>query len=56
MLVTLLCPNLKCRRILQVPETTRGHRVRCGFCGQVLQVPKKGPAKKKQSNSSNVEA
>jgi hypothetical protein len=41
MLVTLLCPNLKCRRVLQVPDTTRGHRVRCGHCGQVLMVPNK---------------
>ncbi len=40
MAVTILCPNLKCMRILKVPETTRGLRVRCGFCGQVLVVPK----------------
>ncbi len=50
MLVTLLCPNLKCRRILQVPETTRGHRVRCGYCGQVLTVPKKGGKEKRPQN------
>jgi ribosomal protein S27E len=47
MQVTMLCPNLKCKRILQVPETTRGHRVRCGFCGQILVVPTKDPSKQR---------
>ncbi|MBN1341162.1 MAG: hypothetical protein JXQ73_00685 [Phycisphaerae bacterium] len=49
MLVTLLCPNLRCRRVLQVPDTTRGHRVRCGHCGQILTVPTKQQQKAKAS-------
>ena len=39
MTVTVICPNLKCRSILQVPEATRGHSVRCGKCGTAFMVP-----------------
>jgi hypothetical protein len=39
MAVTLLCPNLRCRAILQVPDACRGKRVRCGQCGITLSVP-----------------
>ncbi len=56
MAVTLLCPNLKCKRVLQVPDTTRGHRVRCGYCGQILVVPhksgQKSPAKAAEGSTS----
>lgn len=37
--VTLLCPNLKCRRVLQVPDNVRGRQVRCSHCGSLLAVP-----------------
>jgi hypothetical protein len=37
--VTLLCPNLRCRAILQVPDACRGKKVRCGQCGIALAVP-----------------
>lgn len=39
MSVTLMCPNLRCRKILAVPNSTRGKRVRCGYCGTVMMVP-----------------
>jgi hypothetical protein len=39
--VTLLCPNLRCRAILQVPDACRGKKVRCGQCGIALAVPTK---------------
>ena len=39
MSIRILCPNLKCRAILTVPETTRGKKVRCGHCAAVLMVP-----------------
>ena len=42
MSITLLCPNLRCRAILQVPEKCRGKRVRCGQCGIALAVPAGG--------------
>ena len=45
MAVTLFCPNLKCRSILQVPDSTRGKKVRCGQCGTTFIVPpQKSPA------------
>lgn len=37
--VTLLCPNLRCRAVLQVPDTVRGKTVRCGHCATVFAVP-----------------
>lgn len=39
--VTLLCPNLNCKAVLQVPEAARGKTVRCGHCGQTFRVPLK---------------
>jgi len=39
MSVTLICPNLKCRTILQVPDATRGKKVRCSRCGRDFIVP-----------------
>jgi len=39
MAVTLMCPNLKCRKILSVPSSVRGSRVRCSYCGTMLAVP-----------------
>ena len=35
----LICPNLRCRKILKVPEETRGKVVRCQFCQTMLRVP-----------------
>lgn len=37
--VVLFCPNLKCRAVLQVAETARGKKVRCGQCGTAFLVP-----------------
>ena len=37
--VTLICPNLKCRTILQVPDKARGRKVKCGRCGRTFLVP-----------------
>ncbi|GMV95652.1 MAG: hypothetical protein HRF43_01440 [Phycisphaerae bacterium] len=37
--ITLICPNLRCRSLLQVPESVRGQKVRCGKCGKNLIVP-----------------
>lgn len=35
----LICPNLRCRKILKVPEETRGKVVRCQYCQTLLRVP-----------------
>jgi hypothetical protein len=40
MAVTVICPNLRCRSTLQVPDTMRGKIVRCGRCGKNFLVPK----------------
>ena len=37
--VQLICPNLKCRKILAVPDEFRGKAVKCQFCQSVLKVP-----------------
>ena len=39
MAVTLMCPNLRCKKILMVPNDARGTRVRCAYCGTQLMVP-----------------
>ncbi len=39
MSITLLCPNLKCRAVLVVPDEARGKKVLCGKCGTTLAVP-----------------
>lgn len=37
--VQLLCPNLKCRKILAVPDEIRGKLVKCQYCQTMLRVP-----------------
>jgi LSD1 subclass zinc finger protein len=39
MAVQIICPNLKCRKILSVPEDLRGKQVKCQNCQTVLRVP-----------------
>lgn len=35
----LKCPNLRCRKILRVPQESRGKLVRCQSCHALLRVP-----------------
>lgn len=35
----LICPNLRCRKILSVPEEVRGKLVKCQFCQSMFRVP-----------------
>lgn len=35
----LICPNLRCRKILKVPEEARNKIVRCQHCQSLLRVP-----------------
>lgn len=37
--VTMICPNLACRRTVTAPESARGKVVRCGMCQQPFLVP-----------------
>lgn len=43
-MIRLMCPNLKCRKILTVPVSTRGKTVRCRNCGIRINVPSNAPA------------
>lgn len=61
MSVTLLCPNLRCRAVLQVPDNVRGKNVRCGHCGTVFSVPARmeparRPATPEETTPSAAEA
>jgi len=39
MAVQMICPNLRCRKILCVPEEVRGKLVKCQFCQTNFRVP-----------------
>lgn len=45
MAAKVLCPNLRCRKILSVPDDARGKVVRCQHCQTMLKVPE-GPGPK----------
>ena len=42
-MVRLICPNLKCRKILAVPSDLRGRIIRCSACGTTIKVPPAAP-------------
>lgn len=35
----IICPNLRCRKILSVPEEVRGKLVKCQHCQTMFRVP-----------------
>ena len=37
--VQLICPNLRCRKFLSVPDAVRGKLVKCQHCQQMFRVP-----------------
>ena len=37
--IRFLCPRLRCRAILSVPESARGKDVRCKQCGARIKIP-----------------
>ena len=37
--VQLICPNLRCRKFLSVPEEVRGKLVKCQHCQTLFRVP-----------------
>jgi hypothetical protein len=39
MSVQLICPNLRCRKLLAVPDGVRGKMVRCQHCQMPFRVP-----------------
>ncbi len=40
-IVRIMCPNLRCRAVLAVPNEARGRLVRCRNCGSNIRVPQK---------------
>lgn len=39
MAVQVICPNLRCRKLLAVPEEVRGKMVKCLHCQTTFRVP-----------------
>jgi hypothetical protein len=39
MMIQMICPNLRCRKILSVPADTRGKLVKCQHCQSNIRVP-----------------
>jgi hypothetical protein len=37
--VQMICPNLRCRKILSVPDEVRGKNVKCQHCQSTFRVP-----------------
>ena len=37
--IRIMCPNLKCRSVLAVPETARGKNVKCSNCTTLFKIP-----------------
>ena len=37
--VQLICPNLRCRKFLTVPDEVRGKLVKCQSCQTLFRVP-----------------
>jgi len=51
MAITIICPNLICRSVLQVPDTMRGQKVRCARCGRNFRVPEPTATKGSQQKA-----
>ncbi|MBN8643813.1 MAG: hypothetical protein J0L61_01050 [Planctomycetes bacterium] len=52
--VRIMCPNLRCRAVLAVPEAARGRMVRCKQCGTSIRIPdKKAPAPNAQAQNAD---
>jgi LSD1 subclass zinc finger protein len=39
MAVQMICPNLRCRKFLTVPDGVRGKLVKCQYCQTTFRVP-----------------
>lgn len=43
--IRVMCPNLRCRAVLGVPDAARGRLVRCQNCGMNIKIPVKNEPK-----------
>jgi len=41
MAIQLICPSLRCRKILSVPDDVRSKLVKCQHCQTMFRVPEK---------------
>lgn len=39
MSVRVMCPNLRCRKVLVIPDDARGRIVKCAHCNTTMRVP-----------------
>ncbi|MCO6438112.1 MAG: hypothetical protein J5J06_13545 [Phycisphaerae bacterium] len=58
--ITMICPRLRCRAMLRVPDSVRGKRVRCSECGVSFFVPeltvgRAAPRKKEAAPAGNAD-
>ena len=37
--VRIMCPGIKCRTIMTVPETSRGKNIKCPQCKLLFKMP-----------------
>jgi len=51
--VMMLCPNLKCAKLLRVPQACRGKQVRCHFCNFTFRVPEAKPRDAETEDKTN---
>ncbi|MDB5327972.1 MAG: hypothetical protein JWM57_3541 [Phycisphaerales bacterium] len=42
----IMCPHLKCRKVLAIPLEARGQVVKCSHCQNLLRVPANMPMPK----------
>lgn len=44
MSLQMICPNLRCRKFLAVPDSVRGKLVKCQHCQTSFRVPEAKPS------------
>jgi len=52
--IRIMCPKLTCRRMLSVPESSRGRVVRCRNCGTNIRVPERADNKQQSANTNST--
>ena len=55
MTVQMLCPNLRCRKVLSVPVAVRGKVVKCQHCEILFKVPEEKKSTMATTVNSHLE-
>lgn len=53
--VQLLCPNLRCRKFLSVPDDVRGKLVKCQHCQTMFRVPEAKAPRKDMASATKTD-